>query len=158
MRFCGLVAMLALLSAAPVWADDTLETPVQDVSAYNLAEIKTMLDDGNYAEAIGKLHHITRKDTQNADAFNLLGYALRHTGDMNGSMANYIKALEIEPAHVGALEYQGELFLLLHQPEQADANLAKLKNACPEGCDQLAKLDSAIASYKKGGLYKDAGY
>ena len=58
---------------------------------------------------------------------------------------HYKRALEINPKHKGALEYQGELFLMHGNKEAAQANLAKLDKICWLGCDVYDDLKKAIA-------------
>jgi len=62
-------------------------------------------------------------------------------------MTAYDKALTIDPEHKGALEYQGELFLTLKQPDKAKANLAKLKQQCSFNCKERDDLMRAINAY-----------
>jgi tetratricopeptide (TPR) repeat protein len=65
-------------------------------------------------------------------------------------MAMYTEALAIDPDHQGALEYQGELFLKMGDQESAQANLQKLLELCPDGCEALATLETAIEKFKDG--------
>jgi hypothetical protein len=63
----------------------------------------------------------------------------------------YRKALEADPTHKGALEYQGELFVELGQIDLAKVNLAKLDKLCWFKCEEEEDLKEAIehASAKK---------
>jgi tetratricopeptide (TPR) repeat protein len=99
-----------------------------------------------YEQAIRILDTAIDSDAANADAWNLLGYASRKQGNLEQSALAYDKALSINPEHKDALEYQGELFLMLGDRAAAEANLAKLKSLCPDGCDQLDELLAAIVS------------
>jgi hypothetical protein len=63
-------------------------------------------------------------------------------------MTHYTKALDINPKHKGALEYMGELYLTLEQPEQAKALLARLTKICTFGCEEKRELQEAIARYE----------
>ncbi|MEY3935560.1 MAG: hypothetical protein RI901_990, partial [Actinomycetota bacterium] len=56
----------------------------------------------------------------------------------------YAKALKIDPKHLGALEYQGELFMLTKKPSEAKKNLAKLKSLCGIKCEEYLDLKKAI--------------
>ena len=60
---------------------------------------------------------------------------------------HYKNALNIEPNHIGALEYQGELFLMLGQMDNARKNLQMLKKQCGIGCLEATKLETAISNY-----------
>ena len=59
-------------------------------------------------------------------------------------MTYYRKALDAEPNHRGALEYQGELFVELGQVDKAKENLAKLDRICMFGCEEARDLKAAI--------------
>jgi hypothetical protein len=50
--------------------------------------------------------------------------------------------------HLGANEYLGELYLETGQPELAEERLAVLKEACPDGCEELEELEVALAAYQ----------
>ena len=63
-------------------------------------------------------------------------------------MTYYKKALDFDPAHKGALEYQGELFVELGQIAKARENVAKLEKICPSGCEELEDLREARAHAK----------
>jgi len=100
---------------------------------------------GEYQQAIEVLNQAIESEPANADAWNLLGYASRKEGKLELSSEAYEKALSIDPNHKDALEYQGELFLMLEDIAAAKNNLAKLESLCPEGCEQLEMLKEAIA-------------
>lgn len=87
------------------------------------------------------------EEPDNADVFNYLGFAHRKIGDYDNSKIFYEKALSIQPGHKLALEYQGELFLTLHDINAAQSNLSKLEALCPQGCDELEDLGIAIRKY-----------
>ena len=89
----------------------------------------------------------TMQNPKNADAWNYTGFALRKSGRHDEAMTAYDKALAIDPKHKGALEYQGELFLTLKQPDKAKANLAKLKQQCSFNCNERDDLMRAINAY-----------
>jgi tetratricopeptide (TPR) repeat protein len=143
-----LVAVLGFLSvaAAPVFAagsDDGSSAASTTAAAYD--EAKAMVDTGNYAAALPALMTITTDDAQNADAWNLLGFTHRMLGHMDESSAAYLVVLKINPDHLGALEYQGELFLQTGKPDLAKANLDRLKTLCGT-CEQSEDLEKAIAA------------
>ena len=48
------------------------------------------------------------------------------------------------PAHLGAHEYLGELYLQRGELEQARAQLAELERLCPAGCEERSELAEAI--------------
>ena len=84
------------------------------------------------------------KGVQHADLYSLLGFSLRKSGDQKMAMTFYTKALEFNPDHKGALEYQGELFVEIGDLTKARLNAAKLAKLCPQGCEEREDLDKAI--------------
>lgn len=130
--------VLLALGLTPAFAADTAPDP-----AAVLQEARAAIDAGNYAAAMASLTEVVSADPQNADALNLLGYASRKSGDMANAASYYDAALAINPSHFGALEYQGEMFVMLDQMDNAKANLAKLEAECAP-CEEYDDLAEAI--------------
>jgi len=107
-----------------------------------------LIDKEQFKQAIEIIEDAIKSDADNADAWNLLGYASRKKGDLKKSAEAYTKALSINPDHKDALEYQGELFLMQDDKAAAEDNLVKLKALCPDGCEQVEELMKAIAAHK----------
>jgi len=104
----------------------------------------------NWSGAIALLYPMSQSSPQDADVENLLGYSYRMLGQYPQAFTYYGKALAIDPAHKGALEYEGEAYIETHQLPKAERNLATLKRACGAGgCPEIAQLESAIGRYKK---------
>ena len=82
--------------------------------------------------------------SKEADKYNLLGFTARKSGDLNAAAEYYKKALEINPKHIQALEYQGELYLQLGEMEKAKKNLEKIKTICWFICKEKKMLEEAI--------------
>ena len=136
----GLISILA----APVFADGTTDSSsTTSSSADTYAEAKALVDSGDFVAALPILISITKSDAKNADAWNLLGFTQRKLGNMDDSASAYLTVLTINPDHLGALEYQGELFLDTGKPDLARANLDKLKGLCG-GCEEAEDLEKAI--------------
>src|SRR6516164_5438831 len=83
---------------------------------------------------------------QHADVYNLMGFSLRKTGDYKQAYTFYRKALDFDPNHKGALEYQGELYVETGQIEKAKENIVRLQQLCPSGCEELADLQRAVSA------------
>ncbi len=111
---------------------------------------KAMIEAKNFKEAIPLLQQVVAKEPKNAEAYNLLGYATRKSGDPNGSLQYYTTALQIDPKHLGANEYLGEAYLMLGKLPQAEQQLARLDQLCMFGCVEYRTLKTAIADYKAG--------
>ena len=99
----------------------------------------------NFAEAHEALKFIrVLTPSKEADKYNLLGFTARKSGDLNAAAEYYKKALDINPKHIQALEYQGELYLQLGEIEQAKKNLEKIKTICWFICKEKKMLEEAI--------------
>ncbi len=90
-----------------------------------------------------------RDQPKNADAHNLLGFSHRKLDKPETAKKHYDRALAIDPAHKGALEYLGELYLETGDLQAAEALLARLVAACPDGCEERDDLAEEIAAFKK---------
>ena len=108
------------------------------------------IEKSDYSTAIPLLRKELEKNPGNADAHNYMGYVLRKRNDLKNSAVHYEKALEIDPKHLGALEYQGELFLTLGNLDLAKANLEKLDKLCWLGCDEYDDLKASVEAYQQG--------
>ncbi|MEC7706098.1 MAG: tetratricopeptide repeat protein, partial [Pseudomonadota bacterium] len=60
----------------------------------------------------------------------------------------YTKALSINPKHTRAMEYMGEMYLSLNQPEKAEELLSRLEKLCSYNCKDRDLLRLAIKKYK----------
>ena len=116
----------------------------------NYQEAVSYIKKSDYSSAIPLLKRELEKNSRNADAHNYMGYALRKSNDLKNSAVHYAKALEINPKHLGALEYQGELFLTIGNLDLAKANLQKLDKLCWLGCDEYDDLRASIEDYQQG--------
>jgi tetratricopeptide (TPR) repeat protein len=116
----------------------------------NFTRAKAMIEARDYRGALPLLQQVVAKDARNADAYNLMGYATRSSGDPNGSLQYYQQALAIDARHLGAHEYIGEAYLMLGRPAEAEQHLARLDSLCVFGCTEYRMLKAAIANYKAG--------
>lgn len=116
---------------------------VDPVYARAMVEVKA----GRYGTAIPLLADVVRNDPRNADAFNNLGYSHRKLGQREQASTYYAEALRLAPDHLGALEYQGELFLEFGDLPRAESNLNRLGRLCGR-CEHYEDLAQAIAAFK----------
>jgi tetratricopeptide (TPR) repeat protein len=120
------------------------------ISATGREEAETalrLIEKEDYADAIPHLKRALNVMQGNADILNYLGFTERMVGDYPDSLDYYQRALARNPDHKGAHEYLGELYLAMHQPDQARLQLAELDRLCPDGCTEKATLTQAIATY-----------
>jgi tetratricopeptide (TPR) repeat protein len=109
-------------------------TPTQSVAtsslSSDLASIRGLIANKNYSAALTALK----------------GYSARNLKQYKAAGTYYAKALRVNPNHLGALEYQGELFVLTKKISAAKKNLAKLKTLCGVNCEEYLELKQAIGN------------
>lgn len=115
----------------------------------DLSGVRAAIKVNNYDAALAQLKPMVVNNPQ-PDVLSLMGFALRKTGDRSQAMTYYRRALDADPTHKGALEYQGELYVELGQLDKARENLAKLDRLCWFGCEEATDLKQAIAHAPKG--------
>ena len=142
----GLVASAFAAGGGGGGADQPATKPADP----NYTRAKAMIEGRDYANALPLLQQVVAKDPKNADAYNLMGFATRKSGNPNGSLQYYQQALAIDARHLGAHEYIGEAYLMLDQPAQAEQHLARLDSLCVFGCAEYRMLKAAVANYKAG--------
>ena len=106
------------------------------------------VDAENWPLAIEMFTTATRENPQSADAFNMLAYSYRKSGDLDNAFTNYDKALALDPDHEEAHEYLGEAYLAAGDVAKAEEQLAKLDDICWLGCEAFDELEEAISIYK----------
>ena len=141
-----LLAPLLLLFAAASFAVDSAP-PAND----KLSAARAKITAKEWPAALDELKKVN--DTNSADWNNLMGYSLRKAGSANAAESEkfYNEALRIDPKHKGALEYSGELYLMMGNLPQAEQRLAALDKACFLPCSEHKELKSAVAKYKSNG-------
>ena len=99
------------------------------------------------------LQEALARNAQNANYHNLYAYTTRKgpKPDMNLVFKHYNEALRIDPKHKGALEYSGELYLMMGNLPMAEQRLAALDKACFLPCEQYTDLKQAVARFKANG-------
>ena len=144
-----------VVSATPTPARTTptpvaTPTPTPSVAAKNvnteLTKIRSLIAAKNFSAALSALKVADKAFPNNADINNLLGYSARNLKQYKPAATYYVKALRIDPNHLGALEYQGELFMLTKKTSDAKKNLAKLKSLCGVNCEEYIDLKKAIGN------------
>ena len=112
----------------------------------DLTAIRSLIASKNFSSALASLKIADRNYPNNADINNLLGYSARNLKQNKAAATYYTKALRINPNHLGALEYQGELFMVTKKISAAKRNLAKLKRLCGVNCEEYLDLKKAIGN------------
>lgn len=137
-------------AATPTPTPTPVATATTSTTAKNLtselAKIRDLIAKKNFTAALAALKIADKDFANNADINNLLGYSARNLKQYANAATYYTKALKIDPNHLGALEYQGELFMLTKKSAQAKKNLAKLKTLCGLTCEEYLDLKKAIGN------------
>lgn len=142
---------LALLAAGGAQAVDSSTPAVPyGTSAPNdpLGGARKLIAEQNWRGAIEELQRVNL--TGSADWNNLMGYSHRkaRTPDFAAAERYYDAALKIDPKHRGALEYSGELYLMMGDLARAEARLAALDKACFLPCEEHKLLKASIERHK----------
>ena len=146
-----LLCCAVLVGAEPAFAVDTTPAMPTTAEVEKLAPARALITEGKHREAIDALRGVN--DTASADWNNLMGLSHRKApaADLAAAERYYDAALRIDPKHRGALEYSGELYLMMGNLPRAEARVDALNKLCFFGCDELKKLREAIAAYKANG-------
>jgi tetratricopeptide (TPR) repeat protein len=100
----------------------------------------------NAIEKLMDLVDVSSSDFTKADVYNEIGFAFRKSDDLDNASKYYILALSENPNHLGALEYQGEMFVDLGQKDNALTNLKKLKELVGEMNSYYKELNTYITA------------
>ncbi len=138
---------LALLAATAI-ADPADEAPAGAPLDPDYAAGKIAIAAKEWNAAIKALSAAALRDTRNADIQNYLGYAYRHTGQLELAFRHYQKALQLNPRHRGAHEYIGEAYLIVNNPTKAAEHLAVLENICLLPCEEYEDLKAKLEAYR----------
>lgn len=152
-RIVGLIAIGLIAAAGPAVAaggggNSGGGTKAQSADP-NFTKAVTLVEAGSYGDAIPLLEKVVAAKPENADALNYLGFSYRKLEQFDMALNYYNQALELQPSHLGANEYLGELYLELGQLPKAEERLAVLDKACFFGCEEYTELKEAIRDYKQ---------
>ena len=151
MRLSSIVRSLALalLVAGGAWAGLSAAAMAVDTAttreAPDLAAVRAKVKAREWNAAIADLNGMIDKGVQHADVYNLLGFSLRKSGDLETAYTFYKKALDFDPEHKGALEYLGELYVQTGELAKAREHVVLLQKLCAQGCEELDDLQKALA-------------
>lgn len=101
-----------------------------------------------FGKALKKFKEATEIDPTYYEAWNMVGFCSRKTGDFKASLEAYQKCLEIEPEYAQAHEYLGETYLALNDLPKAKEQLMWL---VARKSDQAGELAGKIEAFQKGG-------
>jgi tetratricopeptide (TPR) repeat protein len=78
-----------------------------------------LLRKGLWGDAVPHLREVVAKESWSPTAWFYLGEALNHVDDLDGALAAFVRAAELDPRHAKALHAQGMVLDRLHRPEEA---------------------------------------
>jgi Tfp pilus assembly protein PilF len=142
-----IATILACVLALPVHAagsDDSSDSAAVAATG-DLAEARGHIAAGDHKKAFAVLADLANGAGKNdAEVWNLLGFTSRKMKHWDDSETYYLTALQLDPNHIGTLEYQGELFVQTGRIDEAKANLVKLQTLCGT-CSEAQDLAAVIA-------------
>ena len=110
-------------------------------------QAQTAIAGADYKTAADLLQKVLTRQPDNPDVLNLMGFSERKMGEASTALMYYKKALDLQPTHIGANEYLGELYLELKQPDMAEQRLAVLQQVCGS-CQEYTELKEKIEKFK----------
>ena len=94
-----------------------------------------------FENANKKLLEADKKDRNNPDILNYLGFTFRKMGNYSEAEKHYLAGLAIKPDHNGINEYLGELYVKTNRIDKAKERLEVLKNC---NCEEFEELKQII--------------
>ena len=147
-----LVLLTMLFSFSTAVADPSSSNDYDDDAKPVNLDYKRGYDEvsnGTYQLAIKYLLKAAKTSPDNPDVYNLLGFSHRKLDKVEESFMYYNRALKLNPRHLGANEYIGELYLRTNNLKKAEEHLKLLDDICFFGCDEYDDLKESIEKYKK---------
>ena len=141
-------AVASVIVTAISTAAVAMDNKVVQKGGPDLTKARALIKSKNWQAAVGELNRLTGKGP-NADVYNLLGFSLRKQGKFEASFDYYGKALKLDPKHLSAHEYLGELHIQKGEIDKAKEQAAILAKLCPDGCEEREDLDKALAAVTK---------
>ena len=141
-----LLALPGVATSAPTTgSSDSTSNTATAAPPSGLAAAQAAVDAGRYPEALRLLAAVVKEEPRNAHALNLMGYSNRKMKRLSEAARYYEAALKVDPKHIGALEYQGELFVETGDYDSARQNLNLLRAYCGN-CQEYLDLSIALTS------------
>lgn len=142
---------LAAILAAVLMAAVSLATPSIAMDSKKVApggpdltKVRAEIKREAWPAALKLLEPMAKSHPNSADVFNLTGYAQRRSGAFDSSLVSYQRALKLDPKHLEAHVYLGELYIQTGKLEKAVAQSKIIAQLCPAGCEPRAELEAAL--------------
>ena len=134
----ALAAPAAPAAADPATTGWNFPSVEEGRAAY--AEAVGLINQERFEEAFAALERSEAAIGPHADVLNYMGFVRRKLGHIDTALAYYNDALTLDPAHLGATEYLGELYIQMGDLSRARTQLARLGDLCAYGCAQREEL------------------
>jgi tetratricopeptide (TPR) repeat protein len=140
-----LKAALSAVQAAMSPAGGATNTPASllvDPPAGDASYVQAvkLINDHHYQDALTELAKARQAFGPHPDVLTYTGYAWRKLGNYAMAERYYREALTVDPRHVGATEYYGELMVIRGDVAGARRMLVKLESYCQFGCVESEDL------------------
>lgn len=129
-------------------SDESAKSHGYSDTSKSMSAAQTYIAAEQFEKAVAELQKEVVRDPDDADAWNLLGFSLRKSGHYPQAEAAYTRALAIDPKHIEAMEYMGELYLTLDKPEKTRALLERMSELCIFNCEDRDMLKKALDAYE----------
>ena len=142
-----LISFILFFVHLNIFAAGTAYDTVDASKEYQKAE--NLINNKDFKSAIKVLNELISEDPNGytkADLYNYLGFATRKLSNPNYELAEdyYLKALEINNNHVGALEYLGELYFETDRRDEALVLLDRIKTVAGDGSSEYKDLNKLL--------------
>ena len=142
-----LIPFLLLFFHLNVFAAGTAYDTVDASKEYQKAQ--NLINNKDFKSAIKVLNDLISEDPNGytkADLYNYLGFATRKQAIPDYELAEdyYLKALELNNNHVGALEYLGELYFETDRRDEALVLLDRIKTVSGDSSSEYKDLNKLL--------------
>ena len=148
---CTLACLAGFISMSGARAEPFESDPSAVARDEDYAAGKAAMEKKNWGEALKRYRIALKRNPDNADLHNYLGFSYRNAGQMDLAFKHYLRAIALDPRHRGAHEYIGEAYLMVKNLPKAEEHLAHLEKICLLPCEELDDLRGKITAYKKRG-------
>jgi tetratricopeptide (TPR) repeat protein len=141
-----LISFILFFVQLNIFAAGSYDT-VDASKEYQKAE--NLINNKDFKSAIKVLNDLISEDPNGytkADLYNYLGFATRKQSNPDYELAEdyYLKALELNNNHVGALEYLGELYFETDRRDEALVLLDRIKMFAGDNSNEYKDLNKLL--------------
>jgi tetratricopeptide (TPR) repeat protein len=142
-----LLSFLLLFFHLNIFAAGTAYDTLDASKEYQKAE--NFINNKDFKSALKVLKDLINEDPNGytkADLYNYLGFATRKKSNPDYELAEsyYLRALEINNNHVGAMEYLGELYLETDRRDEALVLLDRIKMSAGVNSNEYKDLNKLL--------------